>query len=541
MKVILWATHLRSLAAVHFELEPGFYQLGRSTPDDPPDKLSVPFDHKLSRRTARIEVKPTRIVVQRAGSKAPLFVEGVEREQFELIPGQRFGVAETVFELAHELGQTITAEELDEARAGQSDQVLETMLKIQPLFKADIPVEELGRQINELLPSSRIALFLADPLQSLGEVTLVPSKSLVAQACQQEEPVYFEWTGGAGDMPTAAQGENWAFAAPIFAGQEKLLLYSVGHRQAGTLERGGLSLLAQMLKNHLEARRAGDLAQAQAALEQLRSNVDPKVREAAEKALRGEGEQAVLKILSLGELEIFAQGERLDKQWGGTQLSWLLSYLASSSKSISEDTVLEDFWPEKSGTAGRNLSVAASRLRKYLQDCLEGDPILRNSIGYAINEELHYWHDYREVKDLLSLILSPRNKLETEQLLEAGKRLLELDRGPYLEGCYLEWAVRRRTELEERLQRAYQAVAEAALGSQCYEDALEFAQRSLKLDPCSQTCHLTSIHALLGLGRPENAVRQFETCQKTLARELGMEPSIELLEAYQRARLSLPY
>ena len=203
--------------------------------------------------------------------------------------------------------------------------------------------------------------------------------------------------------------------------------------------------------------------------------------------------------------------------------------------------MLEDFWPEKSGPAGRNLSVAASRLRKYLQDCLKGDPIVRNSIGYAINEELRYWHDYREVKDLLSLILSPRNKLETGPLLEAGKRVMELDRGAYLEGCYLEWAVRRRTAVEERLQRAYQAVAEAALGSQAYEDALEFARRSLQLDPCSQACHLTSIHALLGLGRPENAVRQFESCQKTLARELGMEPSIELLEAYQRARLSLPY
>ena len=116
--MILWATHLKSLAAVHFELEPGFYQLGRSTPDDPDDKLSVPFDPKLSRRTARLEVKPTRIVVQRDGSRAPIFVEGEERERFELIPGQRFGVAETVFELAHELGRTITADEGDAARPG---------------------------------------------------------------------------------------------------------------------------------------------------------------------------------------------------------------------------------------------------------------------------------------------------------------------------------------------------------------------------------------------------------------------------------------
>ena len=58
MNVILWATHLRSLAAVHFELEPGFYQLGRSTPDDPPDKLAKlqglfrPYDPKRMKTRA---------------------------------------------------------------------------------------------------------------------------------------------------------------------------------------------------------------------------------------------------------------------------------------------------------------------------------------------------------------------------------------------------------------------------------------------------------------------------------------------------------
>src|SRR5690606_34233075 len=111
------------------------------------------------------------------------------------------------------------------------------------------------------------------------------------------------------------------------------------------------------------------------------------------------------------------------------------------------DRLLEDFWPDRSGSARRNLSVALSRLRRHLQDGFDGDPILRSPNGYVLNEELGYRHDYREVLSLLERVLSKSG----EELLSIGRRLAELYRGPYLEGCYLEWAVRRRTDLEDKL------------------------------------------------------------------------------------------
>ena len=44
----------------------------------------------------------------------------------------------------------------------------------------------------------------------------------------------------------------------------------------------------------------------------------------------------------------------------------------------------------------------------------------------------------------------------------------------------------------------------------------------------------------IGLGRPEWALRTFESAQKNLHRELGIEPDLPLIELQQRARLSLP-
>jgi DNA-binding SARP family transcriptional activator len=531
--VILWATHLRSLASVHFELQPGRFQLGRATPHDPPEKLSVPFDPKLSRRTAQIEVHSAGIVVEREGSRAPLFVEEIPKDRFELKPGQRFSVAETIFELAHELAQTVTAEEIDQARKSPTDQVLEMMLALQLLFQEGSSIADLARQINEKLPSSRVALFEVEPLRAPREASLTPSKSLATQACQQGAPVYYEWSSAGEGQPTAAQGESWALAAPIFSDPVRWLLYAVGQRTAGDLERGALCLLAQMIQDHLEARRADGLA-AQAQSGQAH---DPKVRKASQPGIQGEGSEVSLRLLSLGEFECYSGGVRLDREWGGKQLSWLLSYLVSARRTVTEDSLLEALWPEKAGRARKNLSVALSRLRSNLRrEEFHGDPIPRNHTGYALHKALTYWHDYQEILELLDTL----SQEDCQTPLDLGRRLLELYRGPYLEGCSLEWAVSRRTQLETRIQEVCQLLADFGLKGQAYREALQFAQRSLDLDPCCQESHLVCMRSYLGLGRPEQAVRQFEVCQRTLATELQMEPSLDLLEAHQRSLLSLP-
>jgi DNA-binding SARP family transcriptional activator len=71
-------------------------------------------------------------------------------------------------------------------------------------------------------------------------------------------------------------------------------------------------------------------------------------------------------------------------------------------------------------------------------------------------------------------------------------------------------------------------------------ESAEFAEKALELHPESQDLHLLLMRALIALGRPEQAVRQFETCRKILERDLGIEPSLGLVEAYHRARLGLP-
>ena len=61
----------------------------------------------------------------------------------------------------------------------------------------------------------------------------------------------------------------------------------------------------------------------------------------------------------------------------------------------------------------------------------------------------------------------------------------------------------------------------------------------MELDPSALEGYQAALEAYIALGRPQEAVRLFETCNKVLTREYGLEPSIKMLELYHRARLSL--
>ena len=511
--MILWATHSKSLASAQFELETGIFQLGRETPNDPEDKLPVPFDPKLSRRTVRIEVKNSSLSVKREGSRAPIFYQGKEQEVFELLPGERFSVADTVFELMDDLAQTII-DEGDEDAHIRPDELLKTMVGIQELLESDnLPLEHLGERINELLPNSKVALFRLDPFEPLGEVSLVPSRSLISQAYQNGEPVYYEWSSSGVNAPTAFQGESWALAAPIFSAQSKLLLYCIGHSESGESQRGALCLLAKLILHRLEA--------------QSKLPTSPEIP------------RVLLRVFSLGGFEAHYRDTRLDQTWGGNLLSWALSYLSAANKPVTEERLLEDFWPEKAGRAKKSLSVMLTRLRKAFREVgFEDSAVPRKQLGYSLHNGLTLWHDYGELIEILKLV-EATEPAELLQHLDQGHRLVALDRGEYLEGCYLEWAVRLRDDLERRLQQSYEKFGRNCLEAERFEEALSFSELSLKYEPCSQESHLVVLQAHVGLGHPEQAVRQFRVCEKTLKRELDMEPSMELLEAYHRARLSI--
>lgn len=246
-----------------------------------------------------------------------------------------------------------------------------------------------------------------------------------------------------------------------------------------------------------------------------------------------------LRLYSLGGFEVYLGSQRLE-QWHSRKVRFLLACIASRTRPVSADLVAESLWGEDPLAAAGALQTAVSHLRKQLRP--EGAPknlnyILRNPLGFYLNPELPHWHDLAQLEQSLEQILRLQGGPESFPWL---RQLRQLYRGPYLEGCYQDWADSQRNQLEVRVLHAVQSCLPGLVQGGKPEELLETCLFATQLDPCLQEAHAAAMQAYLTLGRPEQALRHYQWAEKALLEELGVEPSLGLLEQYQRARLALP-
>ncbi|MFN8608500.1 MAG: response regulator [Vulcanimicrobiota bacterium] len=260
----------------------------------------------------------------------------------------------------------------------------------------------------------------------------------------------------------------------------------------------------------------------------------PAVRRAAERALSGQAapRPPLLRIYTLGRFEVYRSEQALsDKAVRLQRGRFLLAWLASTPGPVAVERIIDEFWPDEVEAGRNNLNNTASALRKALRPPDWPEPldyILRHGDTLEFNRQLPVW------VDALSF-----QQEAAEGSLECLRQAAQLYRGPYLETCYMEWAEALRSRLESTAKHSLTNLLEQLAGRNHWAEILEQGARLLQLDSCCMDTHARIMSALLALKRPEAAVRHFEQAQKTLQRELAMEPSIQLLELYHRAKLSV--
>ncbi|MBN9415078.1 MAG: response regulator [Candidatus Eremiobacteraeota bacterium] len=273
----------------------------------------------------------------------------------------------------------------------------------------------------------------------------------------------------------------------------------------------------------------------------LAADNQAEVRGAAEAVVRSAGGVLLpptVRIYTLGNFEVFRGDERIpDPQFKSSKQRFLLSRLAGSRRPVPTERIIDDFWPD-SGEGGRSsLNVCVFHLRKVLRPKdwpEELDYIQRDNMGLQLNPQLPIWHDVNEVLSLATPDANP-----SDETVGRWKKAVDLYRGPYLETCYMDWAVTTRESLEVTILTCLRSLLEVLVSQQRAAETLEYANRLLELDKYCQEGHLAAMKAHLWQNRPEAAIKQFDHCKKLLARELQIEPSIALLEAHQRTLLSV--
>ncbi len=280
-------------------------------------------------------------------------------------------------------------------------------------------------------------------------------------------------------------------------------------------------------------------------LQELSRTAQPEIREAAARTLASSSGEAsaipLVRLFLLGTFEVWIGQEAIpDKAWKSQKVRYLLALLACNFRPLSEDHLLEAFWPEDLEKGRRNLYTATSYLRGNLNPGRKKlDYILRSPAGMQLNRQLPVWDDLSELEKGLQKSQLARQSGNPEAAVEALDKVVQLYRGPFLEGCYFEWAVQRRHQLEQRFQDSLLFLAEERIKQTRHFEAIELALRALELDPCCQEACRLLMRGYLETGRAEEAVRAFQQVRHWIARELEMEPSLELLELHQRALLSL--
>jgi DNA-binding SARP family transcriptional activator/predicted ATPase len=206
----------------------------------------------------------------------------------------------------------------------------------------------------------------------------------------------------------------------------------------------------------------------------------------------------------------------------------LLCYLAVTGRPHSREALASLLWSESAEEDARtNLRSVLSKLRRALPNYLL---ITRESL--AFNRESPYSLDVEH-------FLANLRGGEPQSWREA----VTLYRGDFLEGFHVhdaplfeEWLSAQRESLQERFLEALHKLAIDHGKEEEYSTASHDLRRLLALEPWREEAHRQLMLLLALSGQREAALSQYLTCCRILASELGLEPTSETSELYEKIR-----
>ena len=228
----------------------------------------------------------------------------------------------------------------------------------------------------------------------------------------------------------------------------------------------------------------------------------------------------------LGPLEVWDGGAEVSL--GGPKPRALLAVLLlHPNEVVSVDRLIDELWGEDSpGDAAAALRVNVSRLRKTLPQ----DVLTTRSPGYVIRvepDELDLHHFERLVED-------GRGLLERGLAAEASKRLrdaLSLWRGPALaDFAYESFAHAAIARLEEIRLSAVELRIDADLALGRPDELVGELEALVAEHPLRERLRRCLMTSLYRSGRQAEALDAYQDARRTLAVELGIDPSPALQE-----------
>jgi predicted ATPase/DNA-binding SARP family transcriptional activator len=205
------------------------------------------------------------------------------------------------------------------------------------------------------------------------------------------------------------------------------------------------------------------------------------------------------------------------------RLQSLLTYvLLHRDAPIHRQTIASLFWPETSDTQAR------TNLRRLLHQLKAAFPeissyLLLEPTTLSWNTTSSYRLDLEEFEN------TAINAREISELQAA----MELYSGDLLPHVYEDWLVTERERLGDSYENVLQRLAECLESEGDFRNAIRVVQQSLHRDPLREETYHQLMRLYARSGDRAGVQRIYQTCERVLASELGVEPGPETILAYQ--------
>lgn len=225
----------------------------------------------------------------------------------------------------------------------------------------------------------------------------------------------------------------------------------------------------------------------------------------------------------------------------------LLAYLVvEADRPHARTTLATLLWPEERESAARqNLRQALVFLKQGLQKVPERDQLLH------ITATTVEWRSQQVTVDFYHLhqlhrLCQTCNHAELRACPSCIERMSEAVTrcgGEFLDGLLLkqsqpfeEWSLFLREQTHRQVAEMLETLAAYHLAHGNYDQAQQLATRLVTLEPWHEAAHRQLMQALAAQGQPSAALRQYESCRRTLQEELGVPPSPETVSLYEQIR-----
>jgi predicted ATPase/DNA-binding SARP family transcriptional activator len=251
-------------------------------------------------------------------------------------------------------------------------------------------------------------------------------------------------------------------------------------------------------------------------------------------------ERLALYLLGPPKVELDRAAVSIDRR----KVLALLAYLAVNRWQHHRDHISALFWPEYAQPK------AFSNLRHILWEVQqiigEGWIIAsRDTVGLIAegagqpNRQV-IWLDVSRFESLITESRLQKNASLRAQLLADSVKLY---RDHFLTGFSLknslhfnEWAFAQSDNLRYQLAGALTMLSDDLCSLGRAEAAIPHAQRLIALDPLNEASHRQLMQIYVQAGQHNAALKQYQTCEKLLRRELGVDPQPETHTLYRQIR-----